>query len=315
MKQALQTRHSQRLQLTPQLQQSIRLLQMSYADLTQEISVAMESNPFLEEAESTGPDAPLPDLPVVDTDEESALEDGIHADRDDPNEHYWDSTATSGRRWDELSSASSSLHPSSGVSVSAESQWQNPPDNMTQVLLGELALHRLSESDQWIARALIGCLDPQGYLAVDYDELRQILAPQAVPEDSEIDSVLHLLQQLSWPGIGARDLRECLTLQLSALDPNTPELNTAQRLVKTHLTLLSAHRYDELVRLLDIDRPTLARALALIHSLDPKPGERLAEPVAASIIPDAMVRRQGDRWITSLTQENARRVQLNDHYR
>jgi RNA polymerase sigma-54 factor len=315
LKQALQIGHSQRLQLTPQLQQSIRLLQMSYADLTQEISVAMESNPFLEEAESTGPDAPLPDLPVVDTDEESALEDRIHADRDDPNEHYWDSTATSERRWDESSQASSSFDPFSSVSVSAESQWQNPPDGMTQVLLGELALHRLSESDQWIARALIGCLDPQGYLTVDYDELRQILAPQAVPEDSEINSVLHLLQQLSWPGIGARDLRECLTLQLSALDPDTPELNTAQRLVETHLALLSAHRYDELVRLLDIDRPTLARALALIHSLDPKPGERLFEQVATSIIPDAMVRRQGDRWTTSLTQENARRVQLNDHYR
>jgi RNA polymerase sigma-54 factor len=207
LKQALQIRHSQRLQLTPQLQQSIRLLQMSYADLTQEISVAMESNPFLEEAESTGPDAPLPDLPVVDTDEESALEDGIHADRDDPNEHYWDSTATSGRRWDEPSQASSSLDRSSSDSVSAESQWQNPPDGMTQILLGELALHRLSESDQWIARALIGCLDPQGYLAVNYDELRQILAPQTVPEDPEINSVLHLLQQLSWPGIGARDLR------------------------------------------------------------------------------------------------------------
>jgi RNA polymerase sigma-54 factor len=306
LKQALQIRHNQRLQLTPQLQQSIRLLQMSYADLTQEISVAMESNPFLEEAESTGPDAPLPDLPVVDTDEESALEDEIHADRDDPNEHYWDSTATSAHRWDEPSQASSSFDPSSSVSVSAESQWQNPPDGMTQVLLGE--------SDQWIAHALIGCLDPQGYLAVDYDELRQILAPQTVPEDSEINSVLHLLQQLSWPGIGARDLRECLTLQLSALDPNTPELNTAQRLVETHLALLSAHRYDELVRLLDIDRPTLARALALIHSLDPKPGERLFEQVATSILPDAMVRRQGDRWTTSLTQENAQRVQLNDQY-
>ena len=109
---------------------------------------------------------------------------------------------------------------------------------------------------------------------MDYDDLRQILAPQTVPEDSEINSVLHLLQQLSWPGIGARDLRECLTLQLSVLDPGTPELNTAQRLVETHLVLLSAHRYDELVRILDIDRPTLARALALIHSLDPKPGER-----------------------------------------
>jgi RNA polymerase sigma-54 factor len=150
---------------------------------------------------------------------------------------------------------------------------------------------------------------------VDYDELRQILAPQTVPEDSEIDSVLHLLQQLSWPGIGARNLCECLTLQLSALDPDTPELNTARQLVETHLALLSAHRYDELVRLLDIDRPTLARALALIHSLDPKPGERLSEQVASSIIPDAMVRRQGDHWTASLTQENARRVELNDHYR
>jgi RNA polymerase sigma-54 factor len=288
---------------------------MSYADLTQEISVAMESNPFLEEAESTGPDAPPPDLPVVEPDEESVIEYEIQADWDDPNEHYWDSTATSGRRCDKPSQASSNFDPSSSVSVGAESQWQNPPGGITQILLGELALHRLSESDRWIARALIGCLDPQGYLAVDYDELRQILAPQTVPEDSEIDSVLHLLQQLSWPGIGARNLCECLTLQLSALDPDTPELNTARQLVETHLALLSAHRYDELVRLLDIDRPTLARALALIHSLDPKPGERLSEQVASSIIPDAMVRRQGDHWTASLTQENARRVELNDHYR
>ena len=183
------------------------------------------------------------------------------------------------------------------------------------MLLGELGLHRLNTADQLIAHALIGCLDPQGYLTVDYDELRQILTPALTPEDAEIESVLHLVQQLSWPGIGARDLSECLRLQLATQTADTPGLEHAQCIVDQHLALLSAHQYDALVQRLAIDRPALAIALELIHSLDPKPGERLAVSVAASVIPDVMARREGEHWTAFLTREHTRRVQLNEHYR
>ncbi len=313
MKQSLQIHQGQRLQLTPQLQQSIRLLQLSQADLAQEINAALESNPFLEEAESEEPDTPFADAPLNETDEEILPEAHLLVDRDEPGSDYWNDPAPPSHHWDEASHTTTAGD--TYTQNDRESRWENPQESLADVLLGELGLHRLNTADQLIAHALIGCLDPQGYLTVDYDELRQILTPALTPEDAEIESVLHLVQQLSWPGIGARDLSECLRLQLATQTADTPGLEHAQCIVDQHLALLSAHQYDALVQRLAIDRPALAIALELIHSLDPKPGERLAVSVAASVIPDVMARREGEHWTAFLTREHTRRVQLNEHYR
>ena len=312
MKQSLEIRHGQRLQLTPRLQQSIRLLHLSLVDLAQEITAAMESNPFLEEAETDVNELPIDASAALEAEaDEGSLEAQIHADRDACAPDYFADDEVGNNYWRE----SGGRGAGGQANTEQASDWAGEPAGLAEVLLGELSLHRLSVTDRAIAQAIIGNLDDRGYLVANFDELRGIISPDIAPTDDEIEAVLHLVQNLSQPGIAARDPRECLLLQLSVLGEDTPGLTNAQRLAEQHLTLLSERRYDELLRHLHIDRKQLSEAVSLIHSLDPAPGEHLGSSVAQYIVPDACVYRQGHRWGVRLTQESARNVRLNDYYR
>ena len=311
MKQALHLQQGQRLQLSTQLQQSIRLLQLSREEIRQEITSALESNPLLEEGESDA----LPDM-------SSDADLGHLADaltepqqRDETfSEDEWRDTPAADRHWEHLGSLSSTGRPTDDAPYDHEPLWESRQDSLSGLLLEGLSLHRLSDSDQRIAQALIGCLDGRGYLTATYDEVRQVLQPEIEAEDDEIDSMLHLVQSLSDPGIGARDLAECLTLQLNALPEDTPDLKKAQEVIHEHLALLGSHRYEALAGVLDIDTPALAKLLEIIQSLDPKPGERLAAPLALAVTPDVLVHRQDDAWTVKLEHESTRGIRISDEY-
>ena len=219
MKQALHLQQGQRLQLSTQLQQSIRLLQLSREEIRQEITSALESNPLLEERESDA----LPDMPS-DADLgplADLLTESQQADRAF-SEDEWRDTPGVDRHWEHSRSLSSTGRSTDDAAYDQEPLWESKQDSLSDMLLEGLSLHRLSDSDQRIAQALIGCLDGRGYLTATYDEVRQVLRPEIEAEDDEIDSMLHLVQSLSDPGIGARDLAECLTLQLNALPEGHP---------------------------------------------------------------------------------------------
>ena len=311
MKQALSLQQGQRLQLSTQLQQSIRLLQLSREEIAQEITAALESNPLLEEGESDV----LVDMP---SDTDLGSDSDLLAEPEQFGQTFsedeWRDTPVANRQWDHIGSSSSAARRTDDAASDHEPLWESRQDSLSGLLLEGLSLHRLSDSDQRIAQALIGCLDGRGYLTATYDEVRQVLQPEIDAEDDEIDSMLHLVQSLSDPGIGARNLAECLTLQLKALPTATPNRQKAGEIILEHFALLSSHRYQALAEVLNIDLPALAEVLELIQSLDPKPGERLAAPVAPAVTPDVLVHRQDDAWIVKLDHEGARGIRVSDDY-
>ena len=312
MKQALHIRQGQRLQFSVQLQHSIRLLQLSREEIAQEIGSVLESNPLLEEIE---PD-PTPEM-TSETDVENIpdpLVESLHPNKTHLADDDWHDASLADRHWEQAGFSRSERNDLGEAYDDRESQWESPRKTLAGLLLEALALHRLSEKDQLIAQTLIGCLDLKGYLTASYDEVRQILAPRVIADDDEIDSMLHLVQSLSDPGIGARDLAECLALQLKAQAPETPGLVDAHKIVHQHLSLLSARRYDALAKVLDIERSALAEVLRLIQSLDPKPGEHLAAPPAPAVSPDAIVQRRDGVWTIALTRESAQGIRISSHY-
>jgi len=311
LKQALNLQQGQRLQLSTQLQQSIRLLQLSREEIAQEITAVLESNPLLEEGESDV----LADMPS-DTDLGSESDLLAEPEQSDQtfSEDEWRDTPVADRQWEHIGSSSSAARRTDGAPYDHEPLYESRQDSLSGLLLEGLSLHRLSDTDQHIAQALIGCLDGRGYLTATYDEVRQVLQGAVDAEDDEIDSMLHLVQSLSDPGIGARNLAECLTLQLKALPAATPNRQKAEEIILEHFALLSSHRYEALAEVLDIDLPALAEVLELIQSLDPKPGERLAAPVAPAVTPDVLVHRQDDAWMVRLDHESARGIRISDDY-
>jgi len=311
LKQALNLQQGQRLQLSTQLQQSIRLLQLSREEIAQEITAVLESNPLLEEGESDV----LADMPS-DTDLGSESDLLAEPEQSDQtfSEDEWRDTPVADRQWEHIGSSSSAARRTDGAPYDHEPLYESRQDSLSGLLLEGLSLHRLSDTDQHIAQALIGCLDGRGYLTATYDEVRQVLQGAVEAEDDEIDSMLHLVQSLSDPGIGARNLAECLTLQLKALPAATPNRQKAEEIILEHFALLSSHRYEALAEVLDIDLPALAEVLELIQSLDPKPGERLAAPVAPAVTPDVLVHRQDDAWMVRLDHESARGIRISDDY-
>ena len=183
VKQALNLQQGQRLQLSAQLQHSIRLLQLSREELAHEINSVLESNPLLEEIELDTPpemtsenDLGNISVPLV---KSSQSNETHHADDD------WHDSSLADRRWEQTGFSRSERDEHGDTYDDHESRWENPQKTLAELLLEALALHRLSEKDQRIAQTLIGCLDLKGYLTASYDEVRQILAPQMAASQFE----------------------------------------------------------------------------------------------------------------------------------
>ena len=312
MKQALHIRQGQRLQLSTQLQHSIRLLQLSCEEVAQEIRSILESNPLLEEVESGA----LPEG-ESETDAERILDpltESSQAEQTYAIDDDWRDAPFADRHWEHTGFSSSHPDDLGKTRQDHDLQWQSQQNSLAGLLLEGLALHRLSDKDQLIAQTLIGCLDKKGYLTATYDDVRQILNPQVNADDDEIDSMLHLVQSLSEPGIGARDLAECLSLQLKAQSSQTSNLRLACEIVQEHFSLLSRRRYEALADVLEIDHSALAEVLGLIQSLDPKPGERVVAPPTPTVTPDAVVHRRDDTWIVTLAHQSAQNIRISNDY-
>ncbi len=196
----------------------------------------------------------------------------------------------------------------------------NPYDTVKQgttlqdELLQSLSDHRLSSKDAAIARAVIGLLDERGYLTAKVDELHELLASQISVQAPEIEAMVHLVQMLSIPGIGAYDLADCLRLQLEQLDASTPGRTAALRLVKAHLPLLTKRKFTELIRLLQIDREELSQVIDLIRELDHAPGRHLSTEQTHHVVPDVYVYRQQEKWQVILNSAVSHRLCVTTYY-
>ncbi|APZ44713.1 RNA polymerase factor sigma-54 [Acidihalobacter ferrooxydans] len=308
MKPSIQLRMGQQLAMTPQLQQAIRLLQYSTLELQTHIQEILESNPLL------------------DSDDED--EDGYSA-TDDREEHE-----TSGEDTlpDDLpvDSAWEDIYETSGLSSPGgsrpEGDDRDPYETQSEAgesladhLLWQIHLTTMSEQDRLIAINLIDAIDEDGYLLEELSTIEHSLAQELgienTPDIEDIEAVLHLIQRLDPPGCGARNLSECLRAQLIELPADTPGLQFAHTLTDEHnLALLASHDLKALMRRLDFDEATLQSAIALIQTLNPRPGAQISDRRPEYIVPDVMVRKQGARWRVELNTEAIPRLRVNPTY-
>jgi len=292
IKQSLQIRAESQLQLTPQMRQSLRILQLSGVEIDQEIVQALECNPCLEQVE---------EYP------ENTLIDYSSSSRTVETEEPIDISRTYDMRLSR--DTDSDLNHVTGTydTVKQDTTLQDE-------LLQNLSNHRLSSKDAAIARAVIGSLDERGYLTAKVDDLHELLVNQINVQAPEIEAMVHLVQTLSIPGIGAYDLADCLRLQLEQLGTNTPGRTAALRLVRAHLPLLAKHKFTELIRLLQIDREELSQVIDLIRTLDHAPGRHLGTEQTHHVVPDVYVYRQEEKWQVTLNSTISHRLCVTTYY-
>lgn len=295
MKPSLQLRLGTQLTMTPQLQQAIALLQLSTLDLRQEIQQALEANPMLELEEEFGEQA-VEASPEEEWPSEIPDELSIDSDWSDTYQDLGLSPAGSGEGPDlERQVQGESLH--------GHLNWQ-------------LAMTDLDPRQRLIAETLIDAIDPAGYLAETLDELRDGLKAQGLDglKSREVEQVLLRLQQFEPTGIFARDLRECLMLQLAALPDATPLLPQARRLVRQFLEALGADDRRLLKRRLGLEDEALDEAIALVRSLDPRPGSRFSALDNDYVIPDLVVRHDARGWQVALNPLALPRLRIQPDY-
>ncbi|TDX30308.1 RNA polymerase RpoN-/SigL-like sigma 54 subunit [Modicisalibacter xianhensis] len=295
MKPTLQLRVGTQLTMTPQLQQAIQLLQLSTLDLRQEIQQALESNPMLELEEAFGETAVSE--PTED-DWASEIPDELAVDSD-WSDTYQD-VASSGSGSDEGPDFERNA---AGISLQGHLLWQL---NMTD----------LPERSRLIAESLIDAVTPSGYLDVDLDTLTEGLRDQGLEslKASDVEQVLIQLQQFDPTGVCARNLRECLMLQLGALPDDTPLLPQAKRLVRQFLEALAANDRKLLKRRLRLDDEQLDTVIGLIRALDPRPGQAFDDSSSDYVIPDLLARHTRDGWRIELNPEAMPRLRIQPDY-
>ena len=300
MKQSLQLRIGQNLTMTPQLQQAIKLLQLSTLDLQQEIQQALESNMMLEVDED-----------VVGSQEEPKAETEVSSEgsqTDLPDELPVDSN------WEDV--FESSLPPSSAPAEVAEFEFQHTKSvTLVEHLLQQLDLILISERDQAIAVAIIDAVNTDGYLSETVEEIYQGLFTQLEDlEFDEVEAVLHRVQNFDPVGVVAKDLADCLMIQLQKLAETVPYKQQAIDLVRRHLNELASHDQARLMRRLGLSETQLKQVIALIRSLDPKPGAQIEGVVSQYIVPDVFVKKLKGLWVVSLNPDIAPKLRVNSGY-
>jgi RNA polymerase sigma-54 factor len=325
MKPSLQLRLSQQLALTPQLQQSIRLLQLSTLELNAEVERILQENPLLEKEEAeeeaggegaaagavAGP-AAGPDVPS-----EATVEVPPRADEGETPLEPTD-TVDNVDRADFEDYSSGDTDWGGGAAPDDDDEGFYPQQVATgtlrEHLLGQLAVLNLPDRDRQIVAALIDALDDDGYLHTSLEEFSEIFSEHDAVEPEELTIALKYLQSFDPPGIGARDLAECLALQLRALPDGTPYRSEALKIATEHLPLLAARDFTKLKRLVHLDDEGLRAARALITSLRPRPGSAFGKTEANYVIPDVVVRKQRGQWVASLNEAAMPKLRLNRIY-
>jgi RNA polymerase sigma-54 factor len=323
MKPSLQLRLSQHLALTPQLQQSIRLLQLSTLELNQELDQALADNPLLERdddpqalAMRVKPDGSIAaDVPLPETAGEAVNGHDNAAPAESPEPHDSPMDGSSLIEWRGNSDAADE-------DDTSPTNWVGTTLSLREHLRAQIAC-RASERDRALVELLIEALDDDGYLHATLDELLAMCPSEAAIEPEELITALRLLQSLDPSGIGARDAAECLLLQLQSLErtpvdgdkeisPSTFIL--ARRIVHEHLSLLAAREFSKLRRVLGCTDEELRTAHRLIRSLNPRPGTAFADSRADYIVADVFVRKVKNRWTAVLNPDVMPRLRVNQSF-
>lgn len=302
----MELRLRQHLAITPQLQQALRLLQLSSQEFTQEVEQALGSNPFLEEdSDAPGPAAAA--LPTLAAEPPPAPPDNVDGGDSDGADGGAPDMA-----FDSIPAGGSGS--AQGDDDTDWTEWMEAPVSLRDNLRDQLLLSPMSDRDRALAHLVIDELTDAGYLETPLDELAALIAPEHEVCAQELAAALRLVQHLDPPGIGARSVRECLQLQIEALPPDTPSLPEALQLVRDHFNLLATREFARLQQMLGWDESTLHRARALILTLDPRPGRRFAPDQTRYVVPDIIVVFRRGRWQATLNPAVQPRVRINRAY-
>ncbi|HEX9180174.1 MAG TPA: RNA polymerase factor sigma-54 [Burkholderiales bacterium] len=308
MKPSLQLKLTQHLTLTPQLQQSIRLLQLSTLELNQEVERFLQENPLLErdddlEEMGSGP----PKTYETTTSEPAASESGEASPEREESTPAGEGEDSS---WYEEGGSHGPRDEEEGESGQVAADEPTLRDHLTW----QLSLLQIPERDRQIVALLVDALDEDGYLSQSLDELAELLPPELEIEPEELKIGLRHLQHFDPPGVGARDLRECLLLQLKVLPPGTPYVKEASVVAEGYLDALATRDFQKLRKVLRCDEQCLREVQRLITSLNPRPGAKYSRDVARYIVPDVVVRKVKGVWIASLNPEAIPKLRVNRMY-
>ncbi len=320
LKQSLQLKLGQSLTMTPQLQQAIRLLQLPALDLEAHVRDVLESNVMLEAEEDNEPTASFEALDPAAVAREAARHE-IGGDTTETTEAAVDAAPEVDIVEDEFADRTTSGS-GEGTAPGGEDDSERQQDIASQRsltlhehLMEQVELLGLSASDMAIASTLVDAINDDGYVTDSLAEFVHTLAGQGVAtHEEEVERVLAILQYLDPVGVGARNLAECVQLQLAQLDHATPGLATAIAIAKEHLDLVGSKQYSQIRRQLGVDDDELADAIALVRSCNPRPGSLLGTGTAEYVVPDVFVRRTDRGWAVELNGASQPRVRLNEGY-
>ncbi len=321
MKQSLQLRIGQSLTMTPQLQQAIKLLQLSSLELQTEIQQTLDANPLLEQEDNLG------EIAVADSDTsggangEDATEIKLRettisenrAEQTLPDELEIDA------RWDHIyDNLTNSPTQSTTLGADSRDMFENQAgeqDALGNHLVWQLDCSHLSETDHDIGLAIIDSIDDSGYLTQSLEDIHEGLA--ALSDDlefDEVEAVLHLVQRFDPVGVAARSPGECMTIQLGQYDPDTPHLAKALVLVDKYLEQLAGNDVALLKRRLQAGDAELAEIIKLIQTTNPHPGHSISENHAEYVTPDVYISKRSGRWKVSINPDNSPKLRVNVQY-
>ena len=319
MKQALQLRLGQHLTMTPQLQQAIRLLQLSALDLSQEVQEVLETNPMLEGEEEFGQQQKDGEAQEIAERTQESKESLDANDLNNEREIQTDSAQLTedlpvDSEWTDV--YDSYLPSSGGGGESADHDYLVQRSSSTTLhdhLVWQMTLTPFTEQDILIATALIDSINEDGYFKGDLEEILQSLDDEeATLED--VEAVLHRIQAFDPPGVGAQGPRDCLLIQLRQLPEETPHVAQAVKLCRDHFNLLSAQDQNQIMRRMKVDQAELGAIMQLIRTLNPRPGTLIANSEPEYVIPDVFVSKRNNRWVVELNGEVTPKLRVNNDY-
>ncbi len=311
LKPSLQLKLGQTLTMTPQLQQAIRLLQMPALELQAHLRELLESNIMLEPVEETEAteatgafELLAPQAPAATTELDHA------ADRDEPRPEV----EIIDEGWSDRGSGSGEASFGGEDDDRPQEVADATGQTLHEHLLGQLELAGLSPDDLAVASALVDAINDDGYLVDSLTDIAATLRPEIDRDEEEIERVLMLLQMLDPVGVGARNVSECIQLQLAQLDPATPGLPMALQIAEHHLELVAERDLSQLKRVLAAEDETVAAAIALVRGCHPRPGTIVGTGTAEYVVPDVFVRRTERGWSVEVNPATVPRVRLNESY-
>jgi RNA polymerase sigma-54 factor len=328
MKQSLSMKLGQQLKMTPQLQQAIKLLQLSAMELSQEIQTTLDSNPLLEVEDDWSDNLPEVDdstdnydnfdpepAPIDDFPDAQDLEQDVGAQLSEPLSETLEVDSS----WDDVYPQAPAAAPASGEFDLDPGANNVTAPSLIDHLEWQLNLTPMAPSDRVVAMAIIDAIDTDGMLSASIEEIRTTLFDPNLTADDQINDedilqILGRVQQFDPIGVGARNLRECLLLQLMQLDPATEWLEEAISVVDQHLDLLGAKDFVNLIKRTRLQESQLSEIVALIRTLQPRPGAAFDSADSDFVLPDVVVRKQNNRWLVELNPETLPKVRINDTY-